>query len=213
MPWITAMSVLGQPLHTPPRRTRATPSVTSSTSMPAPSIARAGPTSSASTRATRSFNPTIRLPEVRRATCSGIPRAAAVGQGEPAGGAIYYLPAVPPTTSITAESSAMTRAHATRSSGSSRRQFLKTSAVAAGALTVPLAHGQGRDILKIGLIGCGGRGTGAASQALRADPNVKLWALGDAFRDRLDRALATLRGDGPIAEKIDVTPQRCFVGF
>src|SRR5690349_12298002 len=96
----------------------------------------------------------------------------------------------------------------------SRRQFLKASAVAAA--TVPLAHAahvQGRDLLKVGLIGCGGRGTGAAAQALNADPNVKLWAMGDAFRDHLDRSLTNLRNDRAIADKIDVPPARQFVGF
>src|SRR5581483_9274146 len=63
----------------------------------------------------------------------------------------------------------------------SRRQFLTTSAAALGAsLAVSRhAHAAGGDLLKIGLIGCGGRGTGAASQALRADKNCKLWAMAD----------------------------------
>src|SRR5205823_2404678 len=56
-------------------------------------------------------------------------------------------------------------------------------------------------------------GTGAASQALRADPDVKLWAMADAFRDRLESSLATLRRDPNIAGKIDVNAQRSFVGF
>ncbi len=96
----------------------------------------------------------------------------------------------------------------------SRRQFLKASA--AVAATVPLAHAahvQGRDLLKVGLIGCGGRGTGAAAQALHADPNVKLWAMGDAFRDHLERSLTTLRNDQAVADKIDVPQARQFVGF
>src|SRR5262245_34388647 len=97
---------------------------------------------------------------------------------------------------------------------SSRRQFLKTSAaVAASAAAVPLVHAQGNDLLKVGLIGCGGRGTGAAAQALNADRSVKLWAMGDAFRNRLDESLATLRKDQAIAGKIDVPANRQFVGF
>ena len=47
----------------------------------------------------------------------------------------------------------------------------------------------GGETLKIGLIGCGGRGTGAAAQALNADPHVKLTAMGDAFADRLESSL------------------------
>jgi predicted dehydrogenase len=74
-------------------------------------------------------------------------------------------------------------------------------------------HAAGGDMLRVGLIGCGGRGTGAASQALAADKNVKLVALADAFRDRLERSLATLRKDEAIAGKLDVPEGRCFVGF
>jgi predicted dehydrogenase len=97
----------------------------------------------------------------------------------------------------------------------SRRTFLQTSAVVAGAaLTLPrMVHAAGNDVLRVGLIGCGGRGTGAANQALRADPNVKLVAMGDAFQDRLDLSLASLKKDEEIAAKIDVTPERSFVGF
>jgi predicted dehydrogenase len=97
---------------------------------------------------------------------------------------------------------------------SSRRGFLKTSAGAAAALSIAgNAYADGNDLLKVGLIGCGGRGTGAATQALNADRNVKLWAMGDAFRERLDRSLASLRRDEEIAGKIDVPAERCFVGF
>ncbi len=63
--------------------------------------------------------------------------------------------------------------------------------------------------LKIGFIGCGGRGTGAASQALQADSNVELWAMGDAFRDPIDKSLEslqTLLKDTP--EKFNVAEER-----
>src|SRR5262245_3626994 len=94
-----------------------------------------------------------------------------------------------------------------------RRTFLGASAAAGAALAVvPAVHAAGGDTLRIGLIGCGGRGTGAAAQALNADPNVKLVAMGDAFEDRLKESLATLRDDKQIAPKIDVK-ERCFVGF
>jgi predicted dehydrogenase len=100
------------------------------------------------------------------------------------------------------------------SPGSSRRRFLKSSAAAAvGLAAVPAVHAAGSDTLRIGLIGCGGRGTGAATQALNAERNVKLVAMGDMFRDHLDRSLATLRRDASIASKIDVRPDHCFVGF
>jgi predicted dehydrogenase len=112
--------------------------------------------------------------------------------------------------------------HATGSdacSPSTRRDFLKSAGagVAAASLTnlgaLANAHAGGSDVLRIGLIGCGGRGTGAATQALNADPNVKLVALGDMFEDHLRSSLATLRRDKEIAHKIDVPDDQCFVGF
>lgn len=103
---------------------------------------------------------------------------------------------------------------------SSRRDFLKTSAVVAGAtmasgLLTPGAHAAGNDVLKVGLIGCGGRGTGAATQAMKADPNVKLVAMGDAFADRLQYSLNYLKTKvgKQVAAKIDVKPEHQFVGF
>jgi predicted dehydrogenase len=94
----------------------------------------------------------------------------------------------------------------------SRRQFLKTSAIATLGVAAN-AHAAGSDVLRVGLIGCGGRGTGAASQALKADPNVKLWALADAFSDRLESSLTRLQADSAIASKIDVPAERRFTGF
>src|SRR6516162_1315611 len=96
-----------------------------------------------------------------------------------------------------------------------RRRFLQTSTAAVLA-TPLLAHGvhaDGNDLLKVGLIGCGGRGTGAAAQALHADRNVKLWAMGDAFRDKLETSLGVLQRDRTLQGKIDVTAERRFVGF
>jgi predicted dehydrogenase len=99
-------------------------------------------------------------------------------------------------------------------SSSSRRTFLAASTAALGALSLARsAHAAGDDVLKIGLIGCGGRGSGAASQALRADPNVKLVALGDAFEDRLQNSLKSLLTLEDVKAKIDVPPERQFVGF
>jgi predicted dehydrogenase len=101
------------------------------------------------------------------------------------------------------------------SSGTTRRDFLAASAatVAGATLLAPHVHAAGGDVLKIGLIGCGGRGSGAAANALKADPNVKLTAMGDAFADRIQKSLSTLRDDGELAKKIDVKPENCFVGF
>ncbi len=98
---------------------------------------------------------------------------------------------------------------------SSRRQFLKTSAaVATTTLAAAQAvHAAGGDLLKVGLIGCGGRGTGACSQALKADKNVKLVAMGDMFEDRLDLSFNSLKKIEEVAGKIDVPKERQFLGF
>src|SRR5207253_8889822 len=78
---------------------------------------------------------------------------------------------------------------------------------------VPHVHAAGSDVLRVGLVGCGSRGTGAAGQALQADPHVKLMALADAFEDRLQSSLALLQKDEEVAGKVDVKPDHCFVGF
>ncbi len=98
---------------------------------------------------------------------------------------------------------------------SSRRDFLKASA-AAGASLAALSgavHAGSTETLRVGLIGCGHRGTGAAAQALKADKNVKLVAMADAFADHLQASLADLQKDGELAAKVDVPPDRRFVGF
>jgi predicted dehydrogenase len=65
--------------------------------------------------------------------------------------------------------------------------------------------------LKVGLIGCGGRGTGAAANALKADTNVKLVAMGDAFPDRLQTSLENLQKVAK--EKVEVPQEKRFTGF
>ncbi len=96
-----------------------------------------------------------------------------------------------------------------------RRNFLKTTAAASAASFVPtFVHAQANNAtLKVGLIGCGGRGTGAAQQALLADRDVKLWAVGDAFQDRVTGCLNQLRARPNLANKLDVPRERQFVGF
>ena len=101
---------------------------------------------------------------------------------------------------------------------SSRRNFLKASAFAGGTLAGAMrvgqfAHASGDDTLRVGLIGCGGRGTGAAAQALTADTRVKLTAMGDLFEDRLQLSFDSLKEDKGIGSKIDVPAERRFVGF
>jgi predicted dehydrogenase len=102
-------------------------------------------------------------------------------------------------------------------SPTTRREFLKTSALLGSALAAPairpgtlFAKGN-TETLKVGLIGCGGRGTGAANQALHADPNVALTAMGDAFQDQLDKSLQSLQKE--CGDKVKVTPENRFVGL
>jgi len=77
----------------------------------------------------------------------------------------------------------------------SRREFLKHSTTAvAGSLVTGLsiansAYASGSDIIRVGLVGCGGRGTGAATQVLNADRGARLVAMSDAFSDRLQASL------------------------
>lgn len=101
---------------------------------------------------------------------------------------------------------------------SPRRQFLKSTAAVAGVSfvrdwTIPHVHAAGSELVRVGLIGCGGRGTGAAAQALRADPQTRLVALADVFEDRLANSLASLQQDEVIAGRIDVPESRRHVGF
>jgi predicted dehydrogenase len=104
-----------------------------------------------------------------------------------------------------------------------RRDFLKTSTaavVAGGALASDLAFPRlakaapNSSKLKIGFIGCGGRGTGAASQALNADSNVELWAMGDVFESQLQRSLAAIQDENKnTPDKVHVPRERQFVGL
>jgi predicted dehydrogenase len=99
-------------------------------------------------------------------------------------------------------------------SPTTRREFLQSSAaLAATAAFSGGVHAAGSDVLKVGLVGCGGRGTGAANQALHADKAVKLVAMGDAFADRIEQSLGTLKKDEEIASKIDVKDDHKFTGF
>ncbi len=114
----------------------------------------------------------------------------------------------------------MRYSHEQNATDASRRDFIKVAAAAAvvGAANewARPAHGAfagGDDVLRVALIGCGSRGTGAAAQALQADANVRLTAVADAFEDRLELSLATLLKSPDIADKVDVSADRKFVGF
>jgi predicted dehydrogenase len=110
----------------------------------------------------------------------------------------------------------------------SRREFVKTTAVlAGGAMGMPLLSkanyfSGAEDTINVALVGCGGRGTGAAMQACLTRQNVKLVAMADAFRDRVDSCYKALTADdlsdwsgvkGNIKNKIDVPEERKYVGF
>ncbi len=114
------------------------------------------------------------------------------------------------------------------SNSTTRREFIKTgsAAVAAAsslsgtafagsaqstALQSSLFAG-GTDVIRVGLVGCGGRGTGAAAQALAADPNARLVAMGDTFYDHLDKSYKNLKKN-PVAEQVQVDADHKFVGF
>src|SRR5690606_38921424 len=97
-----------------------------------------------------------------------------------------------------------------------RREFLKTSGIVLGAtaLETPLIAGSfasKKKVLNVGLVGCGGRGTGAVFQALQADPDVKITALADVFENNLEETLTALIGK--YGNRIDVPEERRFLGF
>lgn len=105
---------------------------------------------------------------------------------------------------------------------SSRRDFLRTSTVATaglGALTTlalsPRAFAGNDETIRVGLVGCGGRGTGAATQALSTEGPVKLVAMGDAFADELEQSLKGINGalGARAAERVAVAPENRFVGL
>ncbi len=100
----------------------------------------------------------------------------------------------------------------------SRREFLKSSgmftagAVVAATFPTPLmVHAAGSDQLKVAVIGCGGRGTGAALDCYKAGGNVKFVAVADAFEDAAKRAAAEITKQ--CGEKADIPPERIFAGL
>ena len=107
-----------------------------------------------------------------------------------------------------------------------RRKFISDAAIAAAAITsmgiVTSCKGKEKEVLpelltvapdgkvlKAGLIGCGGRGTGAAVNFLDAGPNLQITALGDVFRDRLDQCRENLKKQ----RNVEIAEENCFTGF
>jgi predicted dehydrogenase len=89
-----------------------------------------------------------------------------------------------------------------------RRELLKSSAMTAGTLALsgaiaPLAQARGSDTMRVGVVGCGGRGSGAAQNCVESSPGVEIVALADVFEDRL----------GGLKKQFKVPDARCFVGL
>ena len=102
--------------------------------------------------------------------------------------------------------------------GSTRRDFLKTTTAAAvgtglaGWSVIPGAHAQGSDEIRIGLIGAGGRGSGAVADVFKGhETGVRLVAVGDMFSDRTDQAVKRLSEQ--YAARAAVKPEHVFTGF
>jgi predicted dehydrogenase len=91
-----------------------------------------------------------------------------------------------------------------------RRDFLKTASVLSLAASTPV-HAAGSGTIKVGVIGCGGRGTEAAVQALAADDGARLVAMCDMVRDRVLAARETIRSKK--AGQVEVKDDHCFTGF
>src|SRR5438309_1815266 len=98
-----------------------------------------------------------------------------------------------------------------------RREFIKTTgriaaASALAGVAIPHVHAAGSSLIQVGLVGCGGRGTGAASNALSASGGpMKLVAMADVFEDRLNSSYNTLTREH--ADKVEVPQDRKFIGF
>jgi len=109
-----------------------------------------------------------------------------------------------------------------RTKGVTRRQFIRASAaMGVSALAAPagMIYAAGSDKIRLGVVGCGGRGTYDTTNCLNAAENVELVAMGDMFKDRLDscrRALTAGSSDPnnpSVAGKVKVTDDTCFLGF
>jgi len=104
-----------------------------------------------------------------------------------------------------------------RSARPTRRDFLQASSAAAGAAAVTglaldrMVHAAGTEVFRVGLVGCGGRGSGAALNAMNAGKDVKLVAMADVFEERITGALKRLKAEKP--DQVAVDPSRCFFGF
>ncbi len=88
---------------------------------------------------------------------------------------------------------------------------MKTAAAGFSGLAVAPVHAAGSDTIRVGLIGCGGRGTGAALQAMSADKGVRLVAMADMVKDRIQERRTELKVKRP--DQVAVDDNHCFTGF
>ena len=111
------------------------------------------------------------------------------------------------------------RENTSLTTGMSRRQLGKrvgqiAAASALAGVAIPAVHAQGDATIGIALVGCGGRGTGAAGDALRArGVRTRLVAMADAFQDKLDRSHRQLSREEDFGDRVDVSPERKFIGY
>ena len=99
-----------------------------------------------------------------------------------------------------------------------RRDFFKNTALATGGMmAMPLVtNAMGSTpapILKLAVVGCGGRGSGAVTQAMSADSDVQLVAMADAFQDRIDQSLAGIQEHFDGEKTVEVKKENQFTGF
>jgi len=111
----------------------------------------------------------------------------------------------------------MVRMNETSNSLSTRREFIKTTgrlaaASALAGVAIPHVHAASGDLIQLALVGCGGRGTGAANNALSSSGGpMKLVAMADVFEDKLGSSYENIKREG--GDKVDVPPDRKFLGF
>jgi hypothetical protein len=98
----------------------------------------------------------------------------------------------------------------------SRRHFLAdagktTAASVLAGISIPAVHAAGSDGIRLALIGCGGRGSGAVVNAMDADDGVSLTAMADLYEDRLENSRVAI--EGKYKERATVSPENRFIGF
>ena len=99
--------------------------------------------------------------------------------------------------------------------GISRREFILSASTVSLAAAIPGNLGlfaAGSNKIRLGMIGCGGRGTGAAIDCVHAYPGIVIASMGDLFVDRIDLSLSRLR-ENVVEDNLSVTPDTCFSGF